>query len=239
MNHVTETTYDPSTIDRLEPAPVRRISWGAVFAGLTTAVIIQLLLTLLGAGIGAATINPLQERAPGEGLGIGAAIWFMASTLIAMYFGGRVAGRFCGAATRHERTLHGVFTWATTTILSVILLATAVGSLLGGTASLLGSAAGTAVQNQSVQAAVQQSATSSPNNEPAAVAQTEQKAREAGAVAAKRVSQSALWSFFLLVLSGLAAAMGGRSSAQHSQNRYTRSSERERAAHLKPQFAKS
>ena len=232
MNHVTETTYDRSAIDPIGPALPKRISWGAVFAGLTTAVIIQLLLTLLGAGIGAASINPLHERAPGEALSTGAAIWFFASTLIAMYFGGRVAGRFSGASTTHERTLHGVFTWATTVILSVVLLATAVGSVLGGAASLLGSAAGTALQNPSAQAAVQQPAVNQ-----AAAGQSEQRAREAGAVAAKRVSQSALWSFFALALSGVAAAMGARSSAHRHAGRHT--DRHAHATHLKPQFAKS
>lgn len=238
MNHVTESTYDQSSISTAEPVDpplLKRISWGAVFAGLITAVIIQLLLTLLGTGIGAASIDPLHERAPGEGLGIGAAIWFFASTLIAMYFGGRVAGRFSGAATKHERMLHGVFTWATTVILSVILLATAVGSMLGGAASMLGSAAGTAAQNPSVPAAVQQPAGAA-SRDPAAAAQTEQKAREAGDVAAKRVSQSALWSFFALMVSGIAAAMGGRSSGQRYAQR--RTERHEHARPLKPQFAK-
>src|SRR5688572_14890487 len=113
MKNVIESTYYPSNAHP-EPVRPRRISWGAIFAGLTAAVIIQMLLTLLGVGIGAATINPLQEQAPGEGLGIGAAIWFFASSLIAMYVGGRVAGRFSNAPTRHDRMMHGIFTWAAT-----------------------------------------------------------------------------------------------------------------------------
>ncbi len=236
MNHVTDPTYPSTVVESVDQPLLKRISWGAVFAGVTTAVIIQLLLTLLGVGIGAASIDPLQERAPGEGLGIGAAIWFFVTSLIAMYVGARVAGQYSNASLKKDRMLHGILTWATTSILSVILLATAVGSLLGGTASMLGSAAGTAMQNPSAQSAVQQSVPSDPSRQPAVAPQTEQKARETADVAARGVSQSAISSFFVLLLSGLAAAMGGRNSAPRSARHET---DREHAAHLKPHFAKS
>lgn len=231
MKHVIESTYDPSTA-YAEPALLKRISWGAIFAGLTAAVIVQLLLTLLGVGIGAATVNPLQERAPGEGLGAGAAIWFFVSSILAMYVGGRVAGRYSGAAAKRDRMHHGIFTWAATTILSAVFLTSAMTALLGSAA---GTAAGTAVQAQATQ---QPGLVNSPNantTDPAAAA-NEQKARQAGEVAAKRVSQTALATFFLLLLSGLAAAIGGRNSAPRLANDYTRS---EPHAPGVPAFAKS
>lgn len=245
MKNITHSTYEPSPGIRAAGPLHKRISWGAVFAGVTTAVIIQLLLTLLGVAIGAATVDPLREGAPGEGLGIGAAIWFFVSTIIAMYVAGRVAGRLSGAATKQDRMAHGLFTWATTSILSVIFLATAVGSLLGGAASMLGSAAGTAVQSQSAktgnpQAGVSVSATApgAANQDPAVVAQREQKAREVADTAAKRVSQSAMWSLFALVLSGLAAAMGGRSSYLEADS-YPREQVEVNPTRLEPHFAKS
>jgi hypothetical protein len=40
--------------------------------------------------------------------------------------------------------------------------------------------------------------------------QIEQPAREAGDVTARRVSQAALWSFAVLILSGVVAGYGGR-----------------------------
>ena len=235
MNHTTQPTHQATVVEAVDQPLLKRVSWGAVFAGVTTAVIIQLLLTLLGVGIGAASIDPLQERAPGAGLGIGAGIWFFLTSLIAMYVGGRVAGQYSGAFSKKDRTLHGILTWASASILSVILLATAVGSLLGGTASLLGSAAGTAMQSPSAQSAVQESLPADPNRQPALPGQAEQKARETADVAARGVSQSALWSFFGLVLSGLAGAMGGRNSMPRTARHET---EREPATHFKPQFAK-
>lgn len=234
MKQVIESTYDQSTV-HTEPPFFKRISWGAIFAGLTTAVIIQMLLTLLGVGIGAATVNPLQERAPGEGLGVGAAIWFFVSSIIAMYVGGRVAGRFSDASLRKDRAMHGILMWAATTILSAAFLASALSSLLGSAAG--SAAAGTAVQANSTQAAPQRAASSPAVRDPAAVAVNEQEARRAGEVAAERVSQSALVTFFVLLLSGAAAALGARNTAPRSvQDEYVR---RETETHATPAFAKS
>src|SRR6476660_2328870 len=83
----------------------RRVSWGAVSAGVIVTVVLQLLFTLLGVGIGAATVEPLQQSDPGKGLGIGSAIWLLVSTLISVYIGARVAGNLCGSARQSERGL--------------------------------------------------------------------------------------------------------------------------------------
>jgi len=41
-----------------------KISWGAVFAGVVAILVTQLLLSVLGIGIGASTINPASEQEP-------------------------------------------------------------------------------------------------------------------------------------------------------------------------------
>ncbi|MCK8494731.1 hypothetical protein M0L20_22875 [Spirosoma sp. RP8] len=50
---------------------VKRISWSAVFAGVLVAIVSQLLLSLLGLGIGLSTIDPETEQNPTAGLGTG------------------------------------------------------------------------------------------------------------------------------------------------------------------------
>ncbi|BDE07950.1 hypothetical protein WPS_32260 [Vulcanimicrobium alpinum] len=71
----------------------RRISWGAIFAGLFVALATQLLLSILGVGIGASTIHiGSSDSASASGLEIGSAIWFFFSILIALFVGGWVAG---------------------------------------------------------------------------------------------------------------------------------------------------
>ena len=74
MNLEHERVYgDRSAISRFDG--LKRISWSAVFAGVLVAIVTQMLLTLLGLGIGLGTVDPLQERNPVAGLGIGSAIW--------------------------------------------------------------------------------------------------------------------------------------------------------------------
>lgn len=120
------------------PSVVRRISWGAIIAGVVIALVVQLLLGILGLGIGAGNIDPLSEANPVAGIGVGAGIWFAVSLLIALFLGGYVAGRTAGIPRRQDGLLHGLLTWAVTTLLTFYLLTTTVGSLMGGTARILG-----------------------------------------------------------------------------------------------------
>jgi len=201
-----------------------------VFAGLIIAVVLQLLFTLLGVGIGAATVDPLQQSQPGKGLGIGAAIWLFVSSLIATYIGARVAGNLSGSTLKTDRMLHGILTWGTSAILGMVFLTTTVGSLLGGAGSFLGGATAMASRNEAYGANWQQDQTDnrqyaqtglSPTGRETQDQQTyqtdqrtsdEQRARQTGDVAARRLSQAALWSFFVLLLTGIVAALAGRAS---------------------------
>ena len=50
-----------------------RISWGAIFAGVVIAIAIQLVLGILGTGIGLTLVDPVEGTTPGAaGFGIGA-----------------------------------------------------------------------------------------------------------------------------------------------------------------------
>lgn len=119
------------------PSAFRRISWGAVWAGAFIVVAVQLMLSILGIGVGASTINVGQGSGPGEGLGIGAAIWFAVSAWIALYLGSWVAGKLAGVPRNRDGALHGFVTWAVATLALFFLLTTAVGDVLGGTASII------------------------------------------------------------------------------------------------------
>ena len=58
----------------------------------------QLVLSLLGTGIGLSTVDPLRYSTPDAStLGMGAGIWFVVSSVIALFTGGWVAGRIDGA----------------------------------------------------------------------------------------------------------------------------------------------
>lgn len=218
-----------------------RISWGAIFAGVIVTIVLQLLFTLLGVGIGAASIEPLQQAQPGKGLGTGAAIWLFITTLISIFVGARLAANVSGSARKNYRMLHSVLTWGLTTVFSVGFLATTVGFLLGGGASLLGSAtaamnrgeqgyaatfsgygASTSPGGQETSQAYGESATraGSENQNATENAQADQRLRAAGGLAARRVSQAALWSFFVLLISGLIACYAGRAGTPAGWQRY-------------------
>ena len=143
------TSYErtPLGSDVAVTVPRKRISWGAVFAGVIIVLAVQLLLSLLGVGIGASTIDPAQGTSPqGSSIGIGAGIWWVVSALIALFAGSWVAGRLAGVPVRTDGLLHGVVTWALATLLLVYLLTTTVSSLIGGAFGIVGSAMQTAGQ---------------------------------------------------------------------------------------------
>ncbi|MGI4835403.1 MAG: hypothetical protein ACRYFK_18275 [Janthinobacterium lividum] len=118
----------------------KRISWGAVFAGAILALVIQLSLSLLGLGIGLGTIDPLTEQNPMSGIGTGAAIWWVVSTLVSLYLGATVAARLAGVPRRTDSLLHGLLTWAMVTLITFYLLSTAVGRIIGGVTGVAGRA---------------------------------------------------------------------------------------------------
>ncbi len=112
------------TISRRTLLPAVR--WGAVFAGVVVGVSVQLVLSLLGLASGLSTID-LQK---GEASSIGPLAWAGLSMLISAFVGGYVAARMTGLKRKADGVLHGVVTWAVTTLLFASL-ATSAGGLLG------------------------------------------------------------------------------------------------------------
>ena len=133
-----EREYDREPIVDFPPASLKRVSWSAVFAGVVVALVVQLALTLLGLGIGAATINPLTEDDPTRGLTTGSAIWLAISTIIALFAGGYVSGRLAGVPRREDSLMHGLVMWGATTLVTFWMLGTTVGSLISSAASMVG-----------------------------------------------------------------------------------------------------
>ncbi len=120
---------------------IKRISWPAVLGGVVVALAVQLLLSLLGLGIGASTIDPLQQQNPMSGLGTGTGIWFAVTTIISLYGGGWVAGRLAGMNRRLESSLHGVLTWAFTALIAFYFINSLLSSALSGMAGMVKSGA--------------------------------------------------------------------------------------------------
>ena len=120
------------------PSSLRRISWGAIIGGAVAAISILLLLNLLGVGIGASTIDPMEGSQPGKGMAIGAGIWFILSFLVALAVGGWASGRLLGVPNSKDGMLHGFITWGVTSMVLLWALTSAIGGLIGGATSILG-----------------------------------------------------------------------------------------------------
>jgi len=230
----THTTYNINT--------GRRVSWGAVFAGLVIGLAIQLLLSLLGVAVGASTIDPGQGDTPGKGIAIGAGIWFLISGLVSAYIGACIAAYLSGAVRKSDRMLHGILAWGVAALVTAFLLTSAVGNLIGGAMKVVGQAAGGATQAiaqsgdaKQMRARIETDVDSARETGSEAVggtgeqggqyvgnrAQMEQKAREAGDTAAKAASGAAWWSFAMLLLGLLAAAFGAGSERRYGYHRGT------------------
>jgi hypothetical protein len=128
-------------------APLRRISWGAVLAGAVIVIAVHLSLSLLGLGIGLSTVDPAAGDTPeATSFGLGAGIWWVVSNLIALVIGGYVAARLSGMPLRGDGIIHGVLTWAVTLLITIYLLTTGVGTLIGGAFNVVGNAVSTVGQ---------------------------------------------------------------------------------------------
>jgi hypothetical protein len=120
----------------------RRISWAAVVGGVVLVVVLQLLFSLLGAGVGLNTVNTNAGSTPmASTLGIGAGIWWILTSCLAIGVGGFAAAWFAGVEMRFDGVLHGLVTWGIATILTIWLLTSAIGTVVGGGFSALGSVA--------------------------------------------------------------------------------------------------
>lgn len=132
---------DRTTVLHTAPAlgtPVRRISWGSVLAGVTVALMVQVLLNLLLLGLGFTTVDPATEQNPFAGVGTGAVVGLILVNLLALFAGGVVAGRLAGAPRTFEALMHGLLVWALLTLLSFFLLTSAVGRVFNGVTSAVG-----------------------------------------------------------------------------------------------------
>ena len=133
---------------RLVKTPTR-ISWGAIFAGVVLSIAIQLVLGILGTGIGLSLVNPVEGTTPGAtGFGIGAGLYWIVTTVIALGAGGYAAARVAGVHDRFDGLVHGLVVWGVTLILTLYLLTSAVGGIIGGafrTVGAVASAAGSGI----------------------------------------------------------------------------------------------
>jgi hypothetical protein len=207
--------------------PFARISWGAIFAGAIIALATQLVLTLIGTAVGLATLNPETGQNPsGTTLGIGAGVWLVISSLVSLFLGGYIAGRLGGT---FNGWLHGFATWATVAMLTILLLTTAAGGLIGTASGLTSFAVNNSdkVSRTQLPPAVQQQidqfTAQAKGSADQAAAQAQQTTPEQKAADARQVGQRAVKGGAVgtgaaalgLISGALAAAFGGKTGGRY------------------------
>lgn len=149
MNTIsTESGYNApirSDIAAGDASLLRRISWGSIFGGVIIAVAIQLVLSLIGAGVGFSAADPVNRDSPdASSYGWGAAAWWGLSSVIALFAGGWVAGHLAKASGRTDAMLHGLVTWGLAAMLGAYLVASTFASVVKGGATAVGAVASVA-----------------------------------------------------------------------------------------------
>jgi hypothetical protein len=141
--------YDAPHVSPVTPAEdartilINQVSWGAVLAGVVVALVSQLILNMIGIGIGVATLDLARGDNPSaSSFSIGAGIWWTVSGILAALAGGYAAGRLAGKPTESTASWHGLTSWALTTLIIFYLLTTTIGGIVGGAYRTVASAVG-------------------------------------------------------------------------------------------------
>lgn len=180
-----------------------RVRWGPIISGIVVALATQLILSALGAAIGASFLSDSGAPRSNAGeVGTSVGIWSIISLLISLFVGSWVAARACGPMNRSTALLNGAILWATTLALSSWLLANGISSAFGLATSAASNVAGD-VANQ-----VQRGAVELPNQAPNVTAE---QTRDIAGNTAK-----GLWSFVIGSLLGLVASLVGASAGARS-----------------------
>jgi hypothetical protein len=157
----------PPQVSAVSPADDARtimlneISWGAVFAGAIIGLAAQLILNMVGIGVGLSTVNAVAGDSPSvSSLSIGAGLWWVISGIIAAALGGYLSGRLSGKPSHSTTAYHGLISWAVSMLFVVYLVSTAANGLMGGAVSGVTSVLGGAGKaiGGSIQTAVQTAA---------------------------------------------------------------------------------
>ncbi|MFT8243146.1 hypothetical protein [Roseomonas sp. BN140053] len=186
------------------PAPRRRVSWGAIFAGALIAIAVGTMLNILGLAVGATVVDATNRSTPDAStIGIGASVWLLVANLIGLVVGGYVAARLSGTGDRSDATLHGLSTWATAYLVSAVLLGnvvsgaastagSAVSSVMGGLGRAATTAASTAAPQVDTNALVERArAALSGPSDPARMT-TEQRGAEISSIVGRRIADGNL-----------------------------------------------
>jgi len=123
------------------------VSWGAILVGSLGAIAIGAMLNVLGIAIGAASVDATAGATPtAQSVGISGGIWLAAANAIGLLIGGMLAARLAASWRRSDSVLHGIGVWAVASLISLVILGSAVTNAGMSVARGASSAAGSIVE---------------------------------------------------------------------------------------------
>lgn len=109
--------------------PVKnRVQWGPIIAGVVTAAVTMIVLSLLGLALGASVLG---RNAEGGDVSTWASIWGIISALIAFFLGGWVAARSAAVGGAGSGMLNGLMVGCATLLLLLWLSGLGLGNAFG------------------------------------------------------------------------------------------------------------
>lgn len=118
--------------------PFSRISWGSIIAGTVCAFALQLLLNLVGLGIGLSAVDIGDNDGGIAEIGVAAGVWWGLASIVSLVVGGWIAGRLAGVPIRLTAALHGFAVWALATLLVVWISTTTIATAVSGAFGAVG-----------------------------------------------------------------------------------------------------
>jgi hypothetical protein len=173
-------------------------SWTAVLAGVATALIVQVMLTMLGLGIGLISIDTSTAANTPMGVSWVSFLYWAISGIIAAFVGGWVAGAITAPGTGGS---HALAAWAVATLVVVGAGMLAAGSSASIASNLMGPTATSIARYDRLSDGVTERGTV--GQRAAANQQDVETARRA-------VAAGMLGSFFALLIGAIAAYLAGR-----------------------------
>jgi hypothetical protein len=120
-----ETTYGSGYADDLRSDKKAHLSWSSIWGGTLLGWGTLVLLSLVGALIGFATLDPF---APGADVGIGSYVWGALELIFCAAVGGFLAARFAGSRRRRDAAVHAAIGWALSMVAGALLASAAAGT---------------------------------------------------------------------------------------------------------------
>lgn len=111
-----------------------KVDWSAVFGGTLLGWGLLFLLSVVGAAIGFASIDPYAVH-PGAGLDTGSGIWALVAMIATSFLGAFFVVRISGDRRRSESLLHGGISWGLSMLLGAGIALFAAGAAASAAAS--------------------------------------------------------------------------------------------------------